>query len=68
VRNAAPPNLLRLPYETKDLFDQWLERHRPDRRKPIPSLVIQARGGKLNNAEFGKRFVGDPLVLELAGS
>jgi DNA repair photolyase len=50
--------LLRLPYQTKELFDQWLEHHQPGRREHILSLIRQSRGGKLNNSEFGKRFLG----------
>jgi DNA repair photolyase len=66
-RGAAKASwiLLRLPYETKDLFDQWLDHHRPDRRKHILSLVMQARGGKLNNAEFHKRFLGEGPYVEM---
>jgi DNA repair photolyase len=51
--------LLRLPFETKDLFDQWLAHHRPDRRGHVLSLIRQARGGKLNQSEWGARFTGD---------
>jgi DNA repair photolyase len=66
-RGAAKASwlLLRLPYETKDLFDQWLQHHRPDRRKHILSLVMQARGGKLNNAEFHKRFIGEGPYVDM---
>jgi len=51
--------LLRLPFDTKDLFEQWLARHRPERRDHVLSLIRQARGGKLNQSDFGKRFTGD---------
>ncbi len=66
-RGAAKASwlLLRLPYETKELFDQWLQHHRPDRRKHILSLVMQARGGKLNNAEFHKRFIGEGPYVDM---
>ena len=40
--------LLRLPYQVKDLFLEWLQRSvHPDRAKKIESLLRQARGGKL---------------------
>lgn len=43
--------LLRLPYQVKDLFLDWLERSvHPDRARKVESLVRQARGGKLYNA------------------
>ena len=57
--------LLRLPYDIKDLFEQWLEHHRPERAAHILSLIRQARGGKLNNAEFGKRFRGEGPYVEM---
>jgi DNA repair photolyase len=58
--------LIRLPYDVKELFDQWLAHHRPDRRDHVLSLIRQARGGKLNNSEFKKRFTGDgPYIAML---
>ena len=44
-------SLLRLPYQVKDLFLDWLQRNvHPSRAKHVESLVRQARGGKLYNA------------------
>ena len=37
---------LRLPWEIKDLFREWLEAERPDRAERVMSLVRQMRGGK----------------------
>ena len=43
--------LLRLPYQLKDLFLDWLKRSvHPDRAKKIESLMRQASGGKLYRA------------------
>jgi DNA repair photolyase len=56
-----------LPFETKDLFDQWLQHHRPERRDHILSLIRQARGGKLNDSEFGKRFKGQGPYIDMIG-
>ncbi len=50
--------LLRLPHEVKDLFAEWLRAHFPDRALHVLSLVSQQRDGKLNQSDFGKRFVG----------
>src|SRR5262247_1843594 len=47
--------VLRLPLEIKDLFDEWLRTHRPDRAERVLSLIRQMRGGALYQAEFGKR-------------
>ncbi|MEM6459173.1 MAG: radical SAM protein [Planctomycetota bacterium] len=40
--------LLRLPYQLKELFLDWLQRNvHPERAKHVESLIRQARGGKL---------------------
>jgi len=40
--------LLRLPYQVKDLFLDWMQRElHPDRARKVESLIRQARGGKL---------------------
>jgi DNA repair photolyase len=50
--------LLRLPYEVKDLFREWLAEHLPDRAAHVMSLIQGARGGKDNEAQFGQRMSG----------
>ncbi len=50
--------LLRLPFEVKDIFKEWLEAHFPDRAQHVMSLVRQAREGRENQAGFGKRMRG----------
>ncbi|MDB0511687.1 PA0069 family radical SAM protein [Ralstonia solanacearum] len=57
--------ILRLPLEVRDIFLQWLEEHYPGRRRHVMSLIEQMREGKLNNAEFGKRMVGNGIFSEL---
>ena len=43
--------LLRLPYQVKDLFLDWLQRNvHPDRARKVESLIRQSRGGKLYDA------------------
>lgn len=43
--------LLRLPYQLKDLFLDWLQRSvHPDRARKVESLIRQTRGGKLYDA------------------
>jgi DNA repair photolyase len=60
--------LLRLPYQVKDLFLEWLKRCvHPDRAKKIESLMRQARGGKLYQASYPNRRRGKgPIVEQLA--
>ena len=50
--------LLRLPYEVKDLFVEWLEARFPAKAKHVLSLIRQQRDGKLNDAQFGRRMKG----------
>jgi len=51
--------VMRLPHGLKDLFDQWLEQHAPERRKKVLGRVRDVRGGKLNDSSFGTRMSGD---------
>jgi DNA repair photolyase len=51
--------LLRLPLEIGDLFTEWLKANCPDRAKRVLSLMRSTRGGKLYDAKWGERMVGD---------
>src|SRR5699024_1908651 len=44
--------ILRLPYNVKDLFRNWLEQHFPDRKEKVLSRIRAMRDGKLNDSEF----------------
>ena len=57
--------LLRLPLEVKDLFEDWLATHYPDRAVRVMSVVRQTRGGHAHNAEFGTRIRGTGPYAEL---
>jgi DNA repair photolyase len=59
--------LLRMPFEIKDLFTEWLEAHFPGRAKHVLSLMRQSRGGKLYDAEWGTRFKGEGKIAEALG-
>ncbi len=64
---AASYILLRLPLELKDLFEDWLRQHVPDKADHVLSLIRQNRGGDLNDASFGQRMTGHgPLATLLA--
>lgn len=48
--------LLRLPYQLKDLFLDWLNRSvHPDRARKVESLIRQTRGGKLYQSSYPER-------------
>lgn len=59
--------LLRLPYQLKDLFLDWLARNvHPDRARRVESLIRQARGGKLYEAAHDRSRGQGPMVDQLA--
>ena len=57
--------LLRLPYEIKDLFKEWLEAHFPERAAHVMSLIREMRGGRENDPRFGSRMRGTGPFAEL---
>ncbi|AIT63450.1 PA0069 family radical SAM protein [Coxiella burnetii] len=57
--------LIRLPYEVKDLFKEWLEQHFPDRANHVMNLIRQMRGGKAYDATFGRRMRGEGVFADL---
>jgi len=63
--SSASYVLLRLPLEIKDLFDEWLKAHFPERARHVLSLVRATRGGRLNDSNFGSRFRGEGPYAEL---
>jgi DNA repair photolyase len=56
--------LLRLPYGVKDLFEQWVITHFPDRKEKILNRIRSMRHGKLNDANFHSRMRGDGIFAE----
>jgi DNA repair photolyase len=61
----AGMTIVRLPYEIKTLFQEWLRGHVPDRAGKVLSLIRQCRDGKLNQSEFGTRMGGTGPYAEL---
>lgn len=57
--------LLRLPYEIKDLFTEWLDKHYPERAAHVMSLICAMRGGRENDPRFGFRMRGTGPYAEL---
>ena len=57
--------VLRLPYEVKALFKEWLAAHYPERAEHVMSLVRQMRAGKENDPRFGSRMRGSGPFAEL---
>jgi DNA repair photolyase len=57
--------LLRLPLELRQIFEDWLQTHYPDRARHVLSLVRQTRAGQLNDATFHDRFTGQGAYADL---
>jgi DNA repair photolyase len=57
--------VLRLPFELKDLFRDWLVQHYPLRAAHVMSIVNQMRGGRDNDPRFGKRMTGEGIFATL---
>lgn len=55
---------VRLPYGVADLFEQWLERHRPERKEKVLAQIRAIRDGKLNDSDFGSRMTGQGIFAE----
>jgi DNA repair photolyase len=55
---------LRLPFAVKSLFEQWLERHYPDKKSKTLARVRDMRGGKLNDPNFKTRMRGEGIYAE----
>jgi len=62
---SAGYTLLRLPYEIKDLFVEWLDEHAPLKSRHVLSLIQGARGGRLNDPRWGSRMKGEGAYAEL---
>jgi DNA repair photolyase len=62
---SARYTMIRLPYELKDLFREWLQTHRPQRAEHVLSLIRQTRGGKLYDADYSQRGRGTGAYADL---
>jgi len=57
--------LLRLPDEVKQIFEEWLETHMPERSGHVMSLMRQASGGQRYDSRFGVRQRGKGAYAEM---
>lgn len=62
---SAGYTLVRLPYEVKDLFKEWLAKHFPERAEHVMSIIRQMRDGKENDPHFGSRMRGKGEFADL---
>jgi DNA repair photolyase len=57
--------LLRLPYEVKHLFAEWLKTHEPLKAEHVMSRLREMRGGRENDPQFGSRMRGEGVYAQL---
>ena len=57
--------LLRLPLEIRQLFEEWLAAHFPDRAAKVMALVRETRGGKAYDSRFGQRQTGTGVYADM---
>jgi DNA repair photolyase len=63
--SCAGYTVLRLPYELKTLFREWLALHAPQRATHVMSLVQQMNGGRDYDSNFATRMRGQGVFAEL---
>jgi DNA repair photolyase len=61
---SAGFTIVRLPHGDKALFENWLTTHFPDRKEKVLNRIKAMRGGKLYDAQWGKRMRGEGIFAE----
>ncbi len=61
---AANFTVVRLPHANAPLFEKWLETHFPDRKDKVLNRIKAMRGGKMYDAQWGKRMRGEGIFAE----
>ncbi len=62
---GASYTVVRLPYEVKDLFKDWLATHFPDRAEHVMNRIRDMKRGRENVSDFGERMRGTGIFAEL---
>jgi DNA repair photolyase len=57
--------LLRLPHELRQMFEDWLHTHFPDRARHVLSLIRETRSGALSDPRFHYRMAGQGVYADL---
>ncbi|CAB3692069.1 hypothetical protein LMG3441_02081 [Achromobacter kerstersii] len=61
----ASYTVLRLPWEVKTLFEDWLNTHYPDRAQRVLHRIEDLRNGRRNDPNFGSRMRGTGIWADL---
>ncbi|HUQ99185.1 MAG TPA: PA0069 family radical SAM protein, partial [Gemmatimonadaceae bacterium] len=62
---SAGYTLVRLPWEVRPIFKEWLEKHFPLKAEHVMSRIRDMRDGREHDPEFGSRMVGKGTLAEL---
>jgi DNA repair photolyase len=57
--------VVRMPWEIKEVFEDWLRVHFPDRAQRVMARIADMRGGRKNDPRFGARMKGEGLWADL---
>lgn len=60
----AGTEILRLPLTVAPVFQQWLEQTIPGKKDKVLARIRAMRGGRLNDARFGKRMRGEGIFAD----
>lgn len=60
----AAYTIVRLPFAVEEIFTNWLEQHRPERKAKVLHRIQELRGGKLNSTHFGSRMGGEGVFAD----
>lgn len=61
----ASYTVIRLPWEVKTLFEDWLNAHYPDRAQRVLHRIEDLRNGRRNDPNFGSRMRGTGIWADL---
>jgi DNA repair photolyase len=56
--------LLRLPWNVRPVFLEWLTRTQPSKKQLVESRIRATRNGEINNADFGSRMRGEGQIAD----
>ena len=62
---SAGYTLVRLPWEVRPIFKEWLEKHFPLKAEHVMSRIRDMRDGRENDPNFHSRMVGTGTLAEL---
>jgi len=62
---SAGYTVVRLNGQVKEVFEDWLGNHYPDRKTKVIHQIESLHGGKVNDTEWGRRIKGDGPIAEV---